>query len=145
MTKHTKPRQIDGMPVYDAKRPITITVTRKDIANAKRKIPGECVAAVAAMRGLRAKEVRVHLGRTYVRHGKSWLRYETRPRLRNEIIAYDRGGAFEPGEYTAPPPYDGHKTGARGSGHNKNAHGPKRDRPHFVANVRVSAKANKGR
>jgi hypothetical protein len=141
MTKHTKPRRIDGLPVYDAKRPISITVTAKDVANAKRKSPGACVAALAAMRGLHAKEVRVHLGRVYVRHTQSWLRYETKPRLRNEIIAYDRGGTFEPGEYDAPPPSVGHRAGERGSGR-PSTHPSKRRRPHFVANVRVRATTN---
>ncbi len=50
-----------------------------------------------------ADEVRVHLSRVYVRTGRKWTRYKAANGLRTEIIAFDRGGSFEAGEYTLKP------------------------------------------
>ena len=101
-------KAIDGKPVMDAKSPVKIIVTRNDVTKADVKHPESCAAARAALRDLHAKEVRVHLGRVYVRFNESnWLRFETPKDLRAEIIAFDRGGAFEPGGFTLKPLHTG--------------------------------------
>jgi hypothetical protein len=48
-------------------------------------------------------ESRVHLGCTYLRFGKKWLRYATPPSLKAEIISFDRGGGFYPGDFRLHP------------------------------------------
>jgi len=97
--------QIDGKPVIDAKRSITLNITPGDIAKADRKEPADCAVARACRRDLHAKEVRVHLGRVYVRMNEgNWQRFMTPKSLRSEIIAFDRGGTFEPGSFVLPAP-----------------------------------------
>lgn len=93
-------RTIDGRLIIDAKHSLPLTITKADIKNADTKDPANCAAALACRRQHHVAEVRIHLGRTYVRQNKgNWLRYETPENLRSEIIAFDRGGTFEPGEY----------------------------------------------
>ena len=102
-----KVKAIDGKPVLDAKRAITLTITPNDIAKADRKEPVDCAVARACRRELHAKEARVHLGRVYVRMNEgNWQRFLTPKALRSEIIAFDRGGSFEPGTFvlSAPTP-----------------------------------------
>lgn len=100
-----KVKAIDGKPVFDAKRPITLNITPNDIAKADRKEPADCAVARACRRDLHAKEVRVHLGRVYVRMNEgNWQRFMTPKSLRSEIIAFDRGGTFEPGTFVLPAP-----------------------------------------
>src|SRR5258707_9669289 len=97
----SKVTSIDGLPVLDAKQAITIEVTAADVAKADIKKPEGCAAARAITRGLHALEARVHLGRVYVKTNKDhWIRFMTPKNLQSEIIAFDRGGSFEPGDYT---------------------------------------------
>lgn len=92
-------RTINGLKVVDAEESVILRITNADIAKATKKNQRTCAAAIACMRQLHAKEVRVHLGRTYVRFGKIWRRYITSGALRDEIVAFDRGGTFRPGEF----------------------------------------------
>ena len=95
-----KPRmKINGLPVKNAKKPISLHITAKDILASKSKKPDNCAAAVACKRQLGATEARVHVGRTFLRFNGHWERYLTSRALRAEIVAFDRGGKFEPGEY----------------------------------------------
>lgn len=96
--------KINGVPVVDAKKPAKIKIFKQDIDKSTKKDPGMCAAAVAALRTFsNVNEARVHLKRIYLRVGKGpterWLRYETPTALRQEIISFDRGGKFEPGDY----------------------------------------------
>jgi len=97
-------KEIDGIPVIDAKRPFTLTVTKRDCANADPKEPSSCALARACRRELHVAEARVHLSRIYLRmrDGKHWRRYSTPKELRMEIVVFDRGGDFRPGVYRIP-------------------------------------------
>lgn len=88
-------------PVFDAKKPLSIKVTADDIKRADTKEPGNCAMARACKRDLHVEEARVHLTRVYIKPygAKQWTRYATPPDLRAEIIAFDRGGKFLPGEF----------------------------------------------
>ena len=90
---------IDEQVVANAKKSVTLHITDGDINKAKRKNAGGCAAALACRRQLHAVEARVHLGRTYVRRNGKWVRYLTSQALRSELIAFDKGGKFEPGDY----------------------------------------------
>lgn len=92
-------KKIDGQPVVNAKRGVTFVVTPADIKKAARKNSAGCVAAIACMRELSATAAQIHTGRTYLNINGKWTRFRTPPSLRAEIIAYDRGGEFEPGEH----------------------------------------------
>ncbi len=136
--------EIDGKPIINAKKPIKLTINNNDINKADVKKPDDCAVARACRRELHVKEVRVHLGCVYLRYNEgNWvrLRYMTPRSLRAEIIAFDRGGKFEPGEYqlNAIPP--SRKTG-KAQGSLKNKTKPKklqkkRLKAHIVTNVRM--------
>src|SRR5689334_1454435 len=110
--------QIDGKPIVDATKPVTLEINTKDIAKADRKEPLDCVVARACRRDLGAKEVRVHLTRIYIRFGDgSWQRFVTPKSMRTDIIAFDRGGSFPPGSFVLnPPPASQKLTGRRAGG-----------------------------
>lgn len=134
---------IDGLPIMDAKTVLPLKITKADIAKSDSKDPAFCAAANACRRQHHVAEVRVHLGRVYVRQNKAnWVRYETPQALRAEIIAFDRGGTFSPGEYELRPLRASHLK-ARGQRHGsaKGADKPrsqqkKRRSPTVVRNVR---------
>lgn len=131
---------IDGLPVIDAKRPITITVNANDIARADKKEPADCAVARACRRELHAKEVRVHLGRVYVRTTPDkWTRYMTPKSMRAEIISFDRGGTFEPGEFHLSPPSPTKRASGKrqGTAKGQNKRGKKYAPRHTITNVRL--------
>jgi hypothetical protein len=133
-----KIKEIDGLPVIDAKRPITITITKSDVDKADVKEPAGCAVARACRRDLHAIEARVHLARVYVRTNKgNWTRYMTPRSMRSEIVAFDRGGQFEPGEFTLSAPSATKVLGKRRGGSKPFVkRGKKRKPPHVITNVR---------
>jgi len=94
-----KHQTIDGLPIVDSHERAPIHITKNDVRFGAKKSPGKCAAALAAKRDYHADEARVHLGRTYLRFGKKWVRYLTPISLKAEIISFDRGGTFSPGDY----------------------------------------------
>lgn len=95
--------KFEGKPVVDAKRPLILEVTNKDIQRGRKRRPDCCAIAQACMRQQNADEARVYLSRTYISKGNKWVRYYTPPTLRTEIVAFDRGHRFEPDTYTLSP------------------------------------------
>jgi hypothetical protein len=138
---------IEGLPVINAKKPLKLHVTPLDIKAARKHSPGNCAVAKACQREWKAKEVRVHLSRIYVRHNEqNWTRYFTPYAMRSEIIAYDRGGEFLPSVYTVTPPSPSHRVvGQQGSDKVKSRPGTdekkkkKRKKYTVVVGVRVAA------
>lgn len=97
---------IGGKPVVDAARAVTLHISAMDTKKGGVKDPGACAAALAAMREIpNCTAARIHLGRAYIFNEKKkhWIRFKTPEALRGEIIAFDRGGSFEPGEYKLAP------------------------------------------
>jgi hypothetical protein len=134
-----KIKAIDGLPVEDARHPIVLHISKEDCKHGDNKNPAGCVAALALRRQLRAKEVRVHVGRVYVRTTPDkWVRYQVPTSMRTEIVVFDRGGSFAPGEYKLSPPRPSKRLGKRygGSKPYKKGAGKKRRTPHVLADVR---------
>jgi len=145
------PSQIDGKPILDSKKSLTLHITQSDINKSDPKRPETCAAANCIRRELHAEEVKVHLSRVYIRMNKgSWQRYYTSAPLRNEIIAFDRGGNFAAGKYELLSIRPSHKSGKRqGSkdvsklggirhaGEKRRRKGPPRKSPHVVKDVRM--------
>lgn len=132
--------QIRGLPVIDAKRSLAVQVKQSDITRSRVQAPDRCAMARACYRELHCLEVRVHLSRTYIRtNDHCWVRYFTPGALRDEIIAFDRGGRFEPGAFilSAPPPHavlgKRQRSGGKATGR-----GMKRSH-HVLTNVRATA------
>lgn len=118
---------IDGLPVLNAKKPIKLHVNKNDVRISDPKKPDHCAVAVACKRELAAKEVRVHLSRVYVRTNNSnWTRYIVPKSMRTEIIAFDRGGTFVPGDFSLSAPQPSKATGKKQGSPNKSTAGKKR-------------------
>lgn len=95
--------KINGVDVKDGEEKVIVVITKSDVRMGSLKNAKSCAAAVALCRHTGCDAARVHLARTYIKKDGSWRRYATPPALRNEIIAFDRGGKFEPGEYVLGP------------------------------------------
>jgi hypothetical protein len=95
--------KIQGIDVKDANEEIEVTITPRDVQLGKKKNAHECAAARAICREHKADAAIVHFSRTYIKKGETWWRYSTPPMLRTEVVAFDRGGNFEPGDYTLKP------------------------------------------
>lgn len=106
MKGRNHPKTINGKPVVNASRSVSLHISPMDTKKGNVKNPGACAAALAAMREIpNCTAARVHLGRAYVYNEKKqhWVRFKTPESLRSEIIAFDRGGSFQPGEYKLRP------------------------------------------
>lgn len=89
--------EIAGKRVVDATKPVTINITPRDIAAGDNKNPSSCAAAKAAKHSIEdCISARVHIGRVYIEQEKKWVRYNTPDSLKQEIIAFDRGGRSLP-------------------------------------------------
>ncbi len=135
--------KINGLKVVDPKGKITLHITASDVAKGNTKDPAACAAARCIMREVpECVEARVHLGRTYIKTKDKWLRYTTPRSLRSEIIAFDRGGKFEPGTYSLSPMTPSNRLGKKtyatsNVGRMKPKHLQKpRAKPHTVTGVR---------
>ncbi|HWY34245.1 MAG TPA: hypothetical protein VNX68_06330 [Nitrosopumilaceae archaeon] len=102
MKKQIKQKLFEGLPVIDAEESITLHVTPIDVKFANKKDPKSCAAAKAGQRELK-RDVRVFISRTYVKEKDHWVRYKTPMSAQKEIVSFDRGASFEPGEYTIKP------------------------------------------
>lgn len=137
-------KEIDGKPVLDAKHQIVLHITSEDCQGADPKRPMTCAAAKAIKREMKASDCRVHLSRVYIRQNKgNWQRYKVPAALRSEIVAFDRGGIFEPGDYVLSPLQPSLQNGARPNKKRKPPQGKKvpqrgnRAKRHLTANVRT--------
>ena len=131
--------RIAGLPVVDAPKKRTITITESDVQKGNTKDPAKCAAAQALLREKDCTEARVHIGRTYLKIGKKWVRFHTPESLRGEIISFDRGATFQPGEYTLTPMQPAKRAGrTQGSAKSAPRTPPKkiRAKPHVVHGVR---------
>jgi hypothetical protein len=95
--------KIQGVEVEDASEKLEIAITKNDVRLGAKKNSDACAAARAVCRQYHCEAAKFHFSRAYIKRDGKWLRYSVPPALRNEILAFDRGGAFEPGEYTIAP------------------------------------------
>ena len=95
--------KIAGIEVEDATETMTITVNKTDVRVGAKKNADTCAMAHAVCRQTGATAAKVHFSRAYIRQGKKWLRFSVPAALRSEVLAFDRGGEFAPGEYSLYP------------------------------------------
>ena len=136
------PPEIKEAGMKDAQHEVILHITKADVKGAKPKDPGSCAAARAVRRQLGACNVQVMRSTTYINHGTDikpkWLRYATPQALTREIVAIDRGGRFEPGDFILKPFNPGRKLGAKTWHARGDKTGQKaKVRPrHFTLNIR---------
>ena len=135
--------KIDGSSVDDSLKPLRVSISKADVKTGATKNADGCAAAVAIMRQTGCTEAKVHVTRTYVKQGKKWLRFVTPLALRTEVVAFDRGGTFEPGDYKLDPVPPAWRKGARATRVNntdKKNKGTKPPRePHVTTGIRQHA------
>lgn len=95
--------KIAGVEVKDADKPMTITVNKADVRAGAKKNANTCAMANAVCRQTGAVAAKIHFSRAYVKKNGQWLRFTVPPALRSEVLAFDRGGEFAPGEYRLGP------------------------------------------
>jgi len=138
--------RVAGVTCVDATKDIILELLPKDINKAKRKSNSECSLAIACRRQL-GHEARIHLTKVYIsRNGggkiELWDRYIVPLRLRTEIVAFDRGGEMQPGEYTLKAPIGFNRIGARNGrqeAYRKRKQNGKRNPRITITGVRLSA------
>jgi hypothetical protein len=119
-----------------------ITITEEDISRGEKRDPAGCAAAISCCRLPRVAEARVHTSTTYLRErpGKKWLRYRTPSALKYGMIAFDRGGTLEAGEYILRPIQPSHQARGERQGTPGTGVKPKTTRPrHTLLGVRPHA------
>lgn len=128
---------IDGKPCFDAKKPIVLHITKQDVARANVKKPDTCAVAQTCLRKKGVKEVRIHLSRAYVRfNATNWQRFMVPTALRSEIVSFDRGGRFSPGDYSLYAPEPSKKLGADKRKRPSAPKGNRRRKYHQLTDVR---------
>jgi len=96
--------EINGKPVINSKRRIRIEISPSDIKKGMARDPGSCAAAQCLLRSVAGiKGARVHVKMTYIEFADHWERLRTPVSLSREIIAFDRGAEFYPGQYNIGP------------------------------------------
>lgn len=137
--------KIDGLPVKNLTKPITLEISEQDCQRGNAKQPGSCAAALAIVREYpNCTEAKVHLGRVFIRIGqRHWLRGKTSGALRTEIAAFDKGGNFDPGSYRilplCPSELDNLKHSGSKSKPAKKGKSAVKRHLHFTKNVRGNA------
>jgi len=120
--------------VVDATEPLNIEVTKGDVSTSKRKAHSECAMAVACKRAKHLDGVIIATSTAYLIKGDTATRYTVPDSVGREVVAFDRGGSFEPGEYKLIKPNSPLGHGGSGS-HAAAAY--KRSVPHVTTNVRA--------
>lgn len=133
--------KIEGLKVHDANKPLAFHITKRDCSTGNSKSPLSCAAAKALCRADTIDEARVHIARVYIKSRGKWMRYSTPPALRGEIIAFDRGGSFQPGDYKLSPVQPTVRFGVRKRKPNNldGSRPQKRFKPHIVKGIRSHA------
>lgn len=126
--------------VNDADTNATITVTQRDVNTSKRKDHAGCALAVAAKRQFSATGMIVSRSTAYVIHRNVATRYYLPESIRKEIVSFDRGSEFAPGEYIMRNETKSRRLGPHTGGHG-GQHGrsdKKIARAHLTTGIRVS-------
>lgn len=128
--------------VRDAKEPIEIEVTKGD-SNAKAvKDHTACAMAVACKRKLKLDGVIVSRCAAYLIKDKIAMRYAVPSSVTREIVSFDRGADFAPGDYYLLPPKESQLLGQRAHRPSKDraeaGNGKKRHKPHVTTGIRAA-------
>jgi hypothetical protein len=134
---------IRGSSVEDATQDMMLKVTNSDIKGATKKAPSKCAIARACKRQENVEAI-IHITRVYLRNGgKNWVRYILPKALRGEIIAFDRGGKFLPGEFVLMAPKNQEKLGSIRRKVRSNKRATLRRKPVYMSGIRISLEVKK--
>jgi len=105
-------RKLDGYHVVDANRILEFNVTQRDV-NKGKPSACECAIAVAIMRELGAKRVRVNATRAYVERNGKYVRYKVPRGLLEQIELFDSRGDMGTGVFQLVPFSESSRLGVR--------------------------------
>jgi hypothetical protein len=126
--------------VEDATREITIEVTKRDASTAQARDHAQCAMAVACKRAMDLDGVIIAIKTAYLVKGTKALRYMVPESVQREIVSFDRGAAFAPGEYRLRRPEPSTRIGTeQRTGRNGGGTGGEQAaaRRHFTEGVRA--------
>lgn len=128
--------------IKDAVRPINIEVTRADADSRAVKNHRACAMAMACQRKLHLDGAIVSRAVAYLIKARTATRYSVPNSVTREIISFDRGAAFSPGDYYLLPPKNTARLGSRSERPSKDralpGNGKKRHKPHVTTNIRAA-------
>ena len=129
--------EINGKKVVNATKNLKIHITQRDALEGANKNPSSCAAARAVKRDAPdCVSARVHIGRVYVETPTKWIRYKTPDSLRSEIIAFDRGGTLDPGDYLLGIPETHEPKTSSGGTNKRNNPATKGHRKMLIAKIK---------
>src|SRR5579862_680771 len=120
--------------VVDAKRAVTIEVTKKDSATGKRRSHETCAMAVACEKMFKADGVVISRSNAYIIKKDKAIKFAIPQSVSREIVSFDRGAGFEPGIYQLSKPK---KSYPKSSGEHT-GNGKRKSHRHITDNVRVN-------
>jgi len=128
---------INGRQCIDATESMNLYITDIDCQLASRKDHTNCVISRACMK-LTGCDVLVYRSRVYVKqtYQDVWVRYVIENTLHTQVIAFDQGGKFNPGQYTLNKPALDKRLGNSSGGQKNTARKTPRKRPIRLTNVR---------
>lgn len=91
--------------VVDAKRDLSVSLTKRDVTTAKRKDHNGCAMVEACRRMPEVEGVIVSTRTAYLVKGEVATRFLVPERVTREITSFDRGADFAVGDYRLKKPY----------------------------------------
>ena len=124
--------------VEDARCHAEVTVTAADEKASKKMDHDSCAMAVACKRELKVDGVIISRKTAYLIKGTKATRYELPESVSREVVSFDRGGGFAPGDYNMRPPSESRRLGVmRGGNGARNGNGKPIRRQHKTSNIRA--------
>jgi hypothetical protein len=124
--------------VEDADSSIKVEVTPRDVATSKRKAHSECAMAVACKRSKHVDGVIIATSTAYLVKGDTAKRFYVPTSVAREVVSFDRGSEFMPGEYELRAPGPTEQLGRQTGGHaGREGHGKPIIHRHMTSNVRA--------
>lgn len=124
--------------VTDATKGTAIEVTRTDTSSAKRRSHRTCAMAVACKRKLNLDGVIISVKTAYLVKGTKAIRYLVPESVSREIVSFDRGSDFAPGDYKLIVPQVKLGLKKNGKGHGPHGRPDGRTEPrHFTGGIRT--------
>lgn len=93
-----------GLKKQDARTPMRLMVTARDVTKGRAKDPHACAFARACRRTDDVTAAYIFRSTAWVEYPDKLVRYLLPPSMQKEVVAFDRGKAMEPGEYQLVPP-----------------------------------------
>lgn len=128
-----------GKPVRDSKKDYLVKVTATDIRRAVPHSPTKCAIANGCKRVDGVVAATINKSVSYLEFPDEIVRLFTPQAAAREVIALDRGGAFQPGEFWLKAPWPSSRLGKRPGrprGKANGSRGKRRNGRHITVMVR---------